>query len=179
MNSIRFAPLSPDTWPDFETLFEAPGAPKFCWCMAWRFMPDKKGASSADKKEAMHALVKDRLPVGILAYENDVAVGWCSVAPRETYYRVAAVKEPLPGTWSIACFFVPKARRGSGLAGALLDAAVEHAFASGAEAVEGYPVDPESHSYRFMGFRPMFEKRDFEKVGMAGKRRHVMRLRRG
>jgi hypothetical protein len=42
--------------------------------------------------------------------------------------------------------------------------------------LEAYPVSPDSPSYRFMGFVPAFEARGFAPAGMAGTRRHVMRL---
>jgi hypothetical protein len=58
----------------------------------------------------------------------------------------------------------------------LLDAAVEHARERGAAVVEAYPVDPDSPSYRFMGFVETFDDAGFREVGRAGKRRHVMRL---
>jgi hypothetical protein len=73
---------------------------------------------------------------------------------------------------------VPRALRGAGLGAALLDAAILHAFASGASAIEAYPVDRASPSYSFMGFREMFAARGFRETGMAGTRRHVMRLAR-
>ena len=44
--------------------------------------------------------------------------------------------------WSVTCFVVAPGDRRTGVAGALLAAAVEHAFAHGATVVEGYPVDP-------------------------------------
>ncbi|WP_245420336.1 MULTISPECIES: hypothetical protein [unclassified Mesorhizobium] len=53
---------------------------------------------------------------------------------------------------------------------------MDHAFAAGATAIEAYPVDEASPSYRFMGFREMFSARGFQETGMAGSRRHVMRL---
>ncbi len=59
----------------------------------------------------------------------------------------------------------------------LIEAAVEHAAARGADVVEAYPVDPDAPSYRFMGFTPAFHDLGFEQVGTAGYRRHVMRLR--
>jgi hypothetical protein len=57
----------------------------------------------------------------------------------------------------------------------MLDAAVTLAWRRGAKAVEGYPVDPDSPSYRFMGFVPLFRERGFVPAGRAGSRRHVMR----
>jgi hypothetical protein len=58
----------------------------------------------------------------------------------------------------------------------LLAAAIAHAKAKGASIVEAYPVDPDSPSYRFMGFVPTFREAGFEEVGRAGTRRHVVRL---
>ena len=42
--------------------------------------------------------------------------------------------------------------------------------------VEAYPVDPDSPSYRFMGYVGSFEAMGFQAIGRAGTRRHVMRL---
>ncbi|RUW18304.1 MAG: GNAT family N-acetyltransferase, partial [Mesorhizobium sp.] len=75
-------------------------------------------------------------------------------------------------------FYVPRALRGGGLAAALLDAAIDHAFDRGARVIEAYPVDQAAPSYRFMGFRDMFRVRGFHEIGTAGSRRHVMRLER-
>jgi hypothetical protein len=58
----------------------------------------------------------------------------------------------------------------------LLAAAIETARRHGASAVEAYPVDADSPSYRFMGFVPFFRSAGFTHVGRAGSRRHVMRL---
>jgi GNAT superfamily N-acetyltransferase len=79
--------------------------------------------------------------------------------------------------WSIVCFFVKRHARGKGIFKRLLTAAISHAQANGATVVEGYPVDPDSPSYRFMGFVSSFEALGFEEVGKAGSRRHVMSLR--
>ena len=37
-----------------------------------------------------------------------------------------------------------------------------------------FPVDPDSPSYRFMGFVRFFEAAGFREVGRAGSRRHVI-----
>ena len=78
--------------------------------------------------------------------------------------------------WSIACFYLPRRLRGQGLTRQLIYAALEHAEKKGATVVEAYPVDPDSPSYKFMGLVPTFEALGFKEVGMAGTRRHVMRL---
>ena len=66
--------------------------------------------------------------------------------------------------------------RRRGLVHDLIAAAVEYAKRNHASVVEAYPVDPDSPSYRFMGFVPVFQRAGFMEVGRAGSRRHVMRL---
>jgi hypothetical protein len=77
-------------------------------------------------------------------------VGWCAVAPRPAYTRLAR-SEVLHDTppdergdtdiWSVTCFVVRVGHRRSGVAAALLDGAVRLAREGGARIVEGYPVD--------------------------------------
>jgi len=55
-------------------------------------------------------------------------------------------------------------------------AAIAHAARRGARAIWAYPVDPDSPSYRFMGFTGLFRRAGFVEVARAGSRRHVMRL---
>jgi GNAT superfamily N-acetyltransferase len=167
------------TRADFENLFEQPGGPKYCWCMAWRNLPSREHVPNDEKKRAITSLIEADTPVGILAHVEGKTVGWCSVAPRQTYRRLSRHQDDSEtGVWSIVCFYVPRALRGGGLASALLDAAIDHAFAKGAGTIEAYPVDQASPSYSFMGFRDMFAARGFRETGMAGSRRHVMRLER-
>jgi GNAT superfamily N-acetyltransferase len=73
----------------------------------------------------------------------------------------------------------PKACRGHGLMTNLLTSAIAHARQRGAAILAAYPVDPDSPSYRFMGFVPTFEAHGFTEVGRAGTRRHVLRLNLG
>ena len=175
---IRFVEVTQKTRGGFEDLFEQPGAPKYCWCMAWRHS-SREHVQNDEKKRMMMALIDAGTPVGIHAELDGRTVGWCSVAPRETYRKLSKQQDDTEtGIWSIVCFYVPRALRGGGLASALLDAAIDHAFASGARIVEAYPVDEAAPSYRFMGFRDMFIARGFHDIGTAGTRRHVMRLSR-
>ncbi|WP_292310285.1 GNAT family N-acetyltransferase [Mesorhizobium sp.] len=90
----------------------------------------------------MMALIEAGTPVGIVARAEGKTVGWCSVAPRETYRKLSQKQDDSEaGVWSIVCFYVPRASRGRGLASALLVAAIDHAFAKGARTIEAYPVD--------------------------------------
>ncbi|MBI2164782.1 MAG: GNAT family N-acetyltransferase [Chloroflexi bacterium] len=175
-----FHEVTPDRWGDLERLFEAPGGPKHCWCMVWRSMD--RGASRTDsraKKAALESRVREGIPVGILGYVDGEPVAWCSIAPRATYRDLGDKDDPADDSsnvWSLVCFFVSRKLRRQGVTRRLIAAAVERARAKGATVVEAYPVDPDSPSYRFMGFVSSFEAAGFREVGTAGTRRHVMRL---
>ncbi len=175
---LDFHPVTDGNRADFEAFFSQPGAPKYCWCMVWRrTAAEAKLQAPADRKRMMMERIDAGTPVGLLAYRKGQAVGWVSIAPRETH-RALGGPPAQPGeiVWSLVCFYVPRASRGEGLVRRLLAGAVDHARRNGATVVEAYPVDPESPSFRFMGFVPVFAEAGFRDLGMTGTRRHVMRL---
>ena len=171
-------PLTPDRWDDFVELFEPRGprvghrnVPAYgCWCMYWR---DRSLEHGEPKKRAMDGIVRTGGEPGLLAYEEQSPVGWISIAPRETHdpllrspqYRP---REDQEGVWSIVCFVVDKDARGQGVHEALLAAAVEHAFARGARAVEAYPHLEKRGDY--MGHVSLFRAHGFEVARTASKR---------
>lgn len=167
-------------WADFVKLFESPGCPSYCWCMAWRPLPgDRSHSSNAVRKTAMKGTVQSGTPVGILAYQGSQPVAWCSIAPRQTYPPLGGKDYPgIPDekVWSLVCFFIPRKLRGQGIMRQLLQEAINTARKRGSRVIEAYPVDPDSPSYRFMGFVSNFQKAGFVEIGRAGKRRHVMQL---
>lgn len=175
---LTFRPVDETTVADFEALFTAPGAPKYCWCMVWRrSSAEAKHHDGESRRRQMMERIAAGVPVGLLAYDAAKPVAWVSIAPRETYRNLGG-PEAAPGgvIWSIICFFVPRRLRGQGMTARLIAAAVDHARQHGATVVEACPVDAAAPSYRFMGFVPVFERAGFAEVGRAGKRRHVMRL---
>ena len=180
LDSLEFHEVDGARWPDLVRLFEGRGGPKHCWCMVWREAGPNRGAlGNDDRKALLQQRVVEGTPIGLLAYLEGAPVAWCSVAPRETY-RERALGGP-PSTsgdvvWSIVCFFAQRRLRGEGVGRALLAAAVRVAVSHGATAIEAYPVDPDSPSYRFMGVTSMFRAAGFAELGRVGTRRHVMRL---
>lgn len=171
---FEFHPISKTNWSDFESLMESRGAPHNCWCTAWIDVERKsKQATKPEKKITMKTRVDEGIPIGILAYSDKEPIGWVAVAPRETY-RSLGGDETKEKVWSVVCFFIRRSFRGQGISRLLLQKAIEYANKNGAKYVEGYPVEPASPSYRFMGFRPMFENAEFEFVKAAGTRRNVM-----
>jgi GNAT superfamily N-acetyltransferase len=117
--------------------------------------------------------------VGMLAYHQDVPVGWCSMAPRESYAALerSAVLPRVDDqpVWSVVCFFLDRHHRGLGLRAKLLAAAIEDARSRGATAIEAYPW-PGGASYRYMGTREMYSAVGFADVPRPDGLRPVMRL---
>ena len=70
--------------------------------------------------------------------------------------------------WSVWCIRVRPGHRGEGISHALLAGAVEFARASGAPAIEGYPVDNKGEkvdlTMAYVGTRRLFEKAGFRKA---------------
>jgi GNAT superfamily N-acetyltransferase len=178
--NLMFCPLTPERWPDLVSLFEHHGNPGYCWCMRWRLKSAEfTRLGSAGRRAKMEALVREGVPVGILGYLNDQPVGWCSIAPRETYALLASSRtlkriDDLP-TWAVACFFVHRRVRGQGFSVRLLQAAIAYAVSQGATLIEGYPVEP-GRSYQFMGSPSVFEQAGFHEAAITKNGRSIVRF---
>lgn len=183
--SLKFFPLTPDRWSDFETLFGERGACGGCWCMVWR-RPRKEyeAGKGAGNKAAMKALVKKQAVPGILAYSKGEPVGWCAIAPRQDYVvlersRVLKAVDDVP-VWSISCLFVAKEFRGQGVSVALLKAAVKFAGEHGATVVEGYPVEPKKEKmpavFAWTGVPSAFVQAGFSEHHRGSPTRPIMRI---
>ncbi len=183
---LTFRAVEASSWADFERLFESRGGPSYCWCMPYRATPDENRRLDRETRKAgMRARVMAGVPVGLLAYAGGESIGWCSIAPRSTFPRPntsavpGAARADDASVWSLTCFFVLRRFRSRGLASRLLRAAIDYAREQGASAVEAYPVDPDSPSYRYGGLRPMFEAVGARELGPLGRRRHVVRIELG
>ena len=170
MSQLRIAvhPVTPDRWPDLARLFEARGGPHFCWCTPYRFHGSHRMSKEA-KRSAMTRLVEGETPVGVLAYVEEEPVGWCSVAPRETYQKLdrsrtmpRVTHEP---TWRVLCFFVRRDLRRRGVAAALLRGAIGYARERGAVVIEGYPFDTAGISSVHRGPSTLFRGAGFRQEG--------------
>jgi GNAT superfamily N-acetyltransferase len=179
---------TPDRWPDVVAVFDGPGDPGRCWCQ-WFYRGARVDRASAEgNREALRSQVMSR-PPGVLGYLDGVPSGWCAVAPRPSYSRLArsrvlagtpADELADPAVWSVTCFVVRKEARRRGLSGPLLAGAVDLARRSGARTVEGYPVDvaggraPAAGLYP--GPLPVFLRAGFTEVHRGPTGRPVVRL---
>ncbi len=173
-------PITTANLVDLDRFSSEHGKFRYCSCMRWRMTSSQYRSSTKESRVATLAdLVRQGQPVGVLAYEDHHPVGWCSIAPRETYGAIERFRalpriddEPV---WSVVCFFVDRLRRGQGLTLALLRAAVDYAHAPGARVVEGYPVEPGPRLYTYMGAPSTFRAAGFSDVTPPGSTRVVMR----
>ena len=138
-------------------------------------MPSKLRGDKVAKKAALKDRVDAGMPIGILAFDADDPIAWCSVGPRSSFRKLTDEVHD-DRVWSIVCFFVQRAYRGGGLTERLIAQAVTYAKSNGAETVEAFPVNRDTTSYRFMGLVDRFERAGFIEDGMAGEHRHIMRL---
>lgn len=168
--------IKPVTWAelaDLERLFEGKGGPHYCWCSLWRKNGGSRLKKKEEKKNCLLRDVQDGVQVGLLAYEREEPIAWCSVGPRETFRKLGG-HPGVDNVWSIVCFFVRRSHRRKGIAQKLLEEAIDFARKREAKYLEAYAAAADTTSYRFMGYVPMFEQAGFTFVKMAGKRRHVM-----
>ncbi|KQY46129.1 GNAT family N-acetyltransferase [Cellulomonas sp. Root137] len=177
---------------DAVAVFEGPGDPGRCFCQFDRVPNSQFRTMPVDE-------LRDRLATritepgarpGVLATLDGDPVGWASVAPRSEFPRIRTspsmttreLKADLddPGIWAVTCFVVRTGFRRQGVAGALLAAAVEHARASGAHTLEGYPLEPGarrlSSADLYRGTVSLFLAADFDVVARPKDGRAIVRL---
>jgi GNAT superfamily N-acetyltransferase len=137
-------------------------------CMAYR----NSSLAMPGRIAHMRGLCDSEPGPGVLAFVDGQVAGWCSIAPK-TSYRALVNSRTIPhvddaAAWSAVCFVVGKGFRRRGLMHDLLDGAVEHARASGATVIEGYPVEIEGdrvdQGSAYVGTVRLFEAHGFERV---------------
>jgi GNAT superfamily N-acetyltransferase len=182
MTLFRVSALTAEHWPALEDLFGKPGASNGCWCMYWRIGPRYHQRPREDNRTDLRRLVVSGPPPGLLAFDGDLPVGWCELAPRAALVWLAHARylqriDELP-VWSVPCFYVRRTHRGRGVMGALVGAALAAAASAGAPALEAYPVDttvPGHTRNLFPGIASVFARHGFQVVARRAPDRPVMR----
>jgi GNAT superfamily N-acetyltransferase len=182
-NVLAIHPLTPERWADFEALFGANGACAGCWCTWWHLGQSEWIRTKGDgTKRMMRARVREGPPPGLLAFADGEAVGWCAVAPRADYPRLARSKILAPvddrPVWSVTCFFVRRDWRRRGVSVALLDGAARWVSSRGGRIVEGYPTDTRREqpgAFVHHGLLRAFQRAKFREVARRSKTRPIVR----
>ena len=181
---LDFRPVTAAEWDDLVQLFAVGGAGG-CWCMYWRKKRSEWKGNAPGNRGDLRRMVESGAELGILAYLDGRAVGWCAIAPRSQYpalERSPTLKaiDDLP-VWSITCFVVAKDVRRSGVATLLAKGAVDYARERGADVIEAYPIIQNERKYRkmgeaYLGFSTTFERLGFVEASDRSNTRNIMRL---
>jgi GNAT superfamily N-acetyltransferase len=176
--NLTIRPLTPDLWPALEDLFGKNGACNGCWCMYQRIGSAYRKRPREENRAAFREVVERGPPPGLLAFDGEVAVGWCQLTPREdlpwldrSWRRVDEVP-----VWSLSCLYVRKGFRRRGVTAALVAAALAAAERAGAAALEAYPFDAAlSPSASGTGYASTFARAGFRIVTRRTPARPIMR----
>jgi len=139
-----------------------------CWCLSYRIPSKINNAMRGQERGTFVAELLEQGPLGVLAYRDDVPVGWAAVAPRAdtTFARNRKIPhvDDLP-VWSVWCIRVRPGHRGQGISHALIQGAVDFARDNGAPALEAYPIDNGDarvdQTMAYAGLRANFEAAGF------------------
>jgi len=135
-------------------------------------------------KKENENLINNGIVPGILAYDSNIPIGWCSVAPREDFQvlensRVLERIDDKP-VWSVVCFFINKDYRKKGLSVELLNAAKKYVKNNKGKIIEGYPVEPKKGNtadvFAWTGLATAFRKAGFKEIIRRSETRPIMRF---
>ena len=179
---ITIRPLTPSLWPALEDLFGKGGASNGCWCMYWRIGPEYHKRARQKNKSALHRIVNQGPPPGLLAFYGEQPVGWCQLTPRQDlrWLNRKPSLEPVDDVpvWALSCFYIRRGYRRRGVMTALIAEALKAAKRAHAPALEAYPVDtslPGSTSNVFTGTASTFRRLGFRGGARRQPSRPIMR----
>ena len=184
MAGYTVLPLTEASWPDFADLVTRHnGVWGGCWCMAFHPEGVGRGTTPEQNRDAKACRVRDGGAHAALVYDGGVCVGWCQFGAPDELPRIKNQKAYREGLvslpdWRITCFFVDRGHRGTGVASASLQGALDEIARLGGGTVESYPEDVAgrsvSGSFLHNGTVAMFERHGFERTVAIGKNRWVV-----
>lgn len=196
-DGIRVVPANEASWEDLQAVFGRRGAAPVCQCQRYKLAPRESFGSFPSEERALRLREqvnpgdpKAASTAGLVAFLDDEPVGWCAVEPRIAYPGLLRVyRTPWEGrnedksdgsVWAVTCVFVRAGYRKRGIAYALATAAVDHARARGARALEAYPMRTEAGEITWdeihVGAQSIFAAAGMDEVSRPGVRRAVMRI---
>jgi GNAT superfamily N-acetyltransferase len=187
---MKIVPADEANFTDLQTVFGTRGAAARCWCQRYKLRP--REAFSKFPAEERELRLRQQCcgdeTAGLIAYLDGEPVGWCAVEPRTAYegllrnnrvpWEGRAEDKTDDGVWAVTCLFTRAGFRREGVSYALARAAVEHARACGARALEAYPMTTKNAILEelHVGTEGAFAAAGFTEVGRPTLRRLVMRI---
>lgn len=151
MSTITIEPATAERFEDVQHALAGGGDGRGCQCQWWMISnAEWNRTRQPDRQELLRAELAAEPAPALLAYADGEAVGFVRVGPRPGHVRLARSRaiaphspEPWddPGVWTVSCFVTRREHRNQGLNALLLAAAIDHARAHGARAIEAYPID--------------------------------------
>jgi GNAT superfamily N-acetyltransferase len=193
--TLRIAPANEVPWDDLVAVIgPARCHGGSCFCQRFKIGRDWRSFTDEDRAQRLRQQTNcgkphSRTTSGLIAYVADVPAGWCAVESRSAYPYLS---NPIvwakrdedradEGVWAVTCFVVGKDYRRTGLTYELTAAAVGHARARGARALEGYPMitlpgQEVTWGELHVGAYGAFVAAGFTEVRRPTKRRVIMRM---
>jgi GNAT superfamily N-acetyltransferase len=187
---VRIVPANQASFDDIQTVFGTRGPAHRCQCQRYKLKAREAFAKFPVEERELRLRVQtdDEPTTGLVAYLDGEPVGWCAVEPRPAYEGLLrSNRVPWEGrdedkadgsVWAVTCVFARAGYRRRGVSHALVRAAVDHARASGARALEGYPMTTKDVIVEelHVGTVGAFAAAGFTEVSRPTKRRIVMRI---
>ena len=188
---MRLRPLTPATFPDLESIFNARGCSvaRGCWCLYYRdsgrpsLPPGGRNRAEHNRRELRSRVDKGEF-IGLVGYRDGEPIGWISLGPREGYHKLerSPVMKAVDDerVWSIICFVVPAEHRRRGVARELLRGAIAYARKNKVKMLEAYPIDTAKHAgdgSMWFGAKSIYDAAGFKVVARRKPTRPVVRLR--
>ena len=125
------------------------------------------GVKETLRKYAIDMLDKSLIH-GYLAYDGELAIGWCNAADIDSYAGFVpdfARKNICGKTISIVCFEIAPDYRGMGIASAFIEQVCSDAKTNGYAAVEGYAMlSDKRNDFDYQGPVGLYQKAGFSEV---------------
>ncbi len=192
---VRIVPAREASWEDLEAIFGTTDA-GHCQCQRFKVMGWIWRDSTQEQRTASlraQSGCDDPAAVstsGLVAYVDGDPAGWVTVEPRLAFPKLRSTRVPWTGrsedkddegVWAVTCFVVRTKYRGRGLTYPLARAAVDHARACGATALEAYamithPGKVITWGELHVGARQVFEEAGLTEVSHPTPRRVVLSI---
>jgi hypothetical protein len=136
---ILVVPVAPEHWASLGDLFAKSQGVDECWCM-WplrsplTFCPDR-----SVNRAAFKSLLDSGHSPGLVALNEERAVGWCALGPRKTYPQYEEMQASR-SNWAIPCIYIDPTAHRDRVAYSLIETAAERAIANHAAFLDGPPA---------------------------------------